>query len=567
MARRSLFDSFLVGKKRISSRIKYKQAVLRGQLALLLFAVCLFYIIVDSINGLFLFVPYYFIGTIIATLVIYLNRIKKYTLASTILLLVANILIFIIAVPDNPDSGVFFFFMATSVAALVLFYHDSLNIGLLFVGFSILLGLIAYFNDFDFLVREGQTESLMNINFIVNFILGILSSVLVVLFIIKRNIESEASLMANKDQLEHLTKELESSKNRFSLALEGTKAGIYEYDINKDRVYVSARWKHLLGLGDDDLKPDLQFFLNLIHPEDKNRVAGIIEKAFAKGTSYQYEVRLMRKGHGYTWFFDSGITSVKKGKSTAAVGSIIDINDRKLAEESLKEKNIELQKANDELDSFVYSASHDMRAPLSTLLGLINIAKLSTNPKDYTQYFDMMTSRIHDMEGFIREVTDYSRNARLKVEYRNVDLKEMIKNLSSSFKFLADESDVSINLHFEDCRKIKTDITRLNVVLNNLISNAIKYHDPRKDNRFVKVSGKANDKSCYITIEDNGLGIVEEYQDKIFDMFYRASENSNGSGLGLYIVKETLEKINGRISFESKPMAGSKFVVELPIGN
>ena len=228
---------------------------------------------------------------------------------------------------------------------------------------------------------------------------------------------------------------------------------------------------------------------------------------------------------------------------------------------------MELEKANAELDRFVYSASHDMRAPLSTLLGLLELARLNKNdPKEISRYFEMMTDRIHTMEGFIREITDYSRNARLEIKTETVNIKSVIDEVIHSFELLANEAGVEFDVKVDQNPDlhISTDTGRLKVVLNNLIANAIKYHDPLKSKRFVKIQATAPNSLCAINITDNGSGIEQEYHDKIFDMFFRASEKSNGSGLGLYIVKQTVEKLGGTITLESKVHIGTKITVDIP---
>jgi signal transduction histidine kinase len=102
------------------------------------------------------------------------------------------------------------------------------------------------------------------------------------------------------------------------------------------------------------------------------------------------------------------------------------------------------------------------------------------------------------------------------------------------------------------------------VIMSNLISNAIRYHDNRKDTQYIRLHAEIKDKAFYLTIEDNGQGIAVEYHNRIFDMFYRANEHSKGSGLGLYIVKEALIKLSGTIHLESAPGVGSTFIVMVP---
>jgi signal transduction histidine kinase len=113
---------------------------------------------------------------------------------------------------------------------------------------------------------------------------------------------------------------------------------------------------------------------------------------------------------------------------------------------------------------------------------------------------------------------------------------------------------------------VLSDKVRLKIILNNLLSNALKYHDPEKNDSVVSIQANHSNELLHILVEDNGLGIDSDQLPKIFDMFYRASVNSTGSGLGLYIARETIKKLNGKITAESTPGVGTRFILEIPIG-
>ena len=303
--------------------------------------------------------------------------------------------------------------------------------------------------------------------------------------------------------------------------------------------------------------------MGLVHPTDAERTSGSINAAMQGGGGYQNELRLKRKDGKYRWFQDSGIIQLEDGAPVLAVGSIIDIHARKLAEKELSEKNKELEKTNEELDRFVYSASHDMRAPLSTLLGLVQLAEQNQDPKEYAKFFALMKRRIFTMEGFINEETDYSRNARLDIEQEEVNLSGLIEELVDTFQILAEEADIQVEVMVDPDLTIKTDPNRLKVVLNNLVSNAIKYIDHSKVKREVQIEARKTEFNLEIQIRDNGSGIDPKYIDKIFDMFFRASDQSDGSGLGLYIVKETVDRLGGIITCDSSK-EGTTFTLRLP---
>lgn len=233
-------------------------------------------------------------------------------------------------------------------------------------------------------------------------------------------------------------------------------------------------------------------------------------------------------------------------------------------EEALIKKNEELEKANKELDRFVYSASHDMRAPLSSLLGLMEIVRLSNKDADLNEYFGLMKKRILTMEGFIKEITNYSRNTRTEVEIEDIKLIDLVNEVITSIEFLAHDAAIERRIDVPSDLIIKSDENRLKVILSNLISNSIKYHNSSKPDKWFSVNAKEEGSQFIIEVSDNGIGIAEQYQQKIYDMFFRATEGSEGSGLGLYIVWETVQKLGGTIACTSELGVGSTFTLALP---
>lgn len=235
------------------------------------------------------------------------------------------------------------------------------------------------------------------------------------------------------------------------------------------------------------------------------------------------------------------------------------------SEKSMRQNNRELMKVNAELDRFVYSASHDLRAPLSSLLGLISIAERTKSEEELQQYLKMMKNRIGSMEQFIKEIIDFSRNARMELQIEPVNILKMVREIIENLRFLDGASQMTFQLEIDTTLSAKTDPVRLKMVLSNLLSNAIRYRDRMKKQQMVVISAEEDDETVRILVHDNGVGIEPEHQKRIFEMFYRGSEHSEGSGLGLYIVQETLTKISGKITVESTKGEGSTFNVSLPL--
>ena len=241
----------------------------------------------------------------------------------------------------------------------------------------------------------------------------------------------------------------------------------------------------------------------------------------------------------------------------------LDINYK--TEKDLLMNNQLLSKANRELDRFVYSASHDLRAPLSSLLGLIEISQRTSDAEEIKHCLSLMKVRVTDLDSFIKDIIDYSRNTRQDIYQSTFNLLELAKEVVDGLKFGSGMEEIFIKFEIDPELKIITDRSRLKVVLNNIMGNALKYSDPLKEEQLISIAANVDGNVLKILIEDNGIGIGAEHQPKIFDMFYRASEKSRGSGLGLYIVKETLDKLNGKIEVRSALGQGSAFRLEIPL--
>lgn len=230
----------------------------------------------------------------------------------------------------------------------------------------------------------------------------------------------------------------------------------------------------------------------------------------------------------------------------------------------LLERNEQLKKTNSELDRFVYSTSHDLRAPLTSLMGLINITSNTTKPDELQHYLQMMKDRVHSLDKFIKDITDYSRNNRLEITHEKVKLTELAEEVWESLKFAPEAFKIEFETDIAGDIVVESDKNRLKVIISNLVSNAIRYHDARKARQFIRLSAELRENVFYLKVQDNGQGIAAEYHSRIFEMFYRANEQSKGSGLGLYIVKEALMKLSGTIQLDSSPGIGSTFTVRLP---
>lgn len=270
-----------------------------------------------------------------------------------------------------------------------------------------------------------------------------------------------------------------------------------------------------------------------------------------------------RKDGTIFWGLSSFSKSERDGK-THYDGAIRDISDLKATEMILQEKNEALQKTNAELDRFVYSASHDLRAPLASSLGLINISRISKNEQEKHTYLDMMEASLNKMDKTIQDITDYQRNARLKIETEKIDFESMIDDIRQRLKYLKGIDEVQINTKVKGNMEFSSDKIRLYVILVNLISNAIKFMKFDIPFPYVNIEVHITQKEARILVEDNGIGIDSVHLDQVFGMFFQAARESTGSGLGLYIVRESINKLNGTVKVRSLVNQGTTFEVTLP---
>jgi signal transduction histidine kinase len=197
--------------------------------------------------------------------------------------------------------------------------------------------------------------------------------------------------------------------------------------------------------------------------------------------------------------------------------------------------------------------------------GLVALGKISSDEEEMKKCFTLIGERIKAQEFFINEIIDIYRNNRVELKLEKIQLKKLTEEIVEETSFTPGVDDIRFKIEINDNLEFVSDKIRLKSLMFNLIGNAIKYHDPQKSNKFIKVSATRSGEFVLINIEDNGKGIGEEHLPKIFNMFYRASTDSKGSGLGLYIVKEAVAKLKGTITAESELGKGTKFTLRFSI--
>ncbi|RZJ20171.1 MAG: HAMP domain-containing histidine kinase [Acinetobacter sp.] len=289
-----------------------------------------------------------------------------------------------------------------------------------------------------------------------------------------------------------------------------------------------------------------------------NEVLTVLETGFSKTLS-----NLARKIEGLLNWVNGLVTIVIVGSLSAYLMLVI----AKLykSKAALKESYDKVFDLNLELDTFVYSLSHDLRAPLTSLQGLVKFSSLETDITSIKENMLLMDKLLDKQDVFIRDVISLLQRRNLSPQPKKMNLKMLIEDAFSLNNNNADNKEVRTELQIpDDLEEIYSDIVFVKIIINNLISNAFKYSDSTKEYKFIKVKVNSASDNIVIKIEDNGIGISEEYHQKVFDMFYILDSRKRGTGLGLYIIKQSVDKLGGNITLDSILGAGSKFTITLP---
>lgn len=318
--------------------------------------------------------------------------------------------------------------------------------------------------------------------------------------------------------------------------------------------YITPSVKGLLGVKPEEVLGKSLF--DFIDPSKETSLREFVEYNNDSLKDKLTEVCLKAEG-GETVFFDVTISNLlDHNKIDGLVINLHDITARKLAEEKL-------QKANNELDQFIYKTSHDLRAPLLSALGLVELAERDPE-KDRHDYLRMIKMSLSKLDNFIEDINSFYRNEKLAVRNERINFDEIVQNELNQLTNFYNADHVTVNYNLNRISDLYSDSVRIRTILTNVISNALKYSDKGKEESFININIQVTPDECLIKVEDNGIGIRQQYMGNIFDIFYRADENAKGSGLGLYIVKDTIDKLGGHVQVFSEYGKGTTFTISVP---
>ncbi|HEX2751698.1 MAG TPA: ATP-binding protein [Alphaproteobacteria bacterium] len=363
----------------------------------------------------------------------------------------------------------------------------------------------------------------------------------------------------------------------FRLAIEGSSDGIFEWNLAKDTAFYSRQFWGMLGYEPGKFPSTMQSFKDLIHPEDKERVQGHMDR-YLSGEIPDYLIifRMKHKSGRWVWVNARGKALYdESGKPYRLVGAHTDISHIKAYEEKLQKAKESAEKANRAKTDFLAHMSHEIRTPLTAISGIAEIFEShQVNLDDkQRQLVKTLNSSTQSLKELISDILDFSKieSGELEMEEKSFGLQNLFEQVVSIVSVKAQEKGIDFRFDYEDVRKQKClgDRARLRQVLINLIGNAIKFTDKGEVEVTALRTLQNNNAFLRIDVRDTGIGIDPQNFEMIFERFKQAdssvSRKYGGTGLGLPISLRLARLMGGNIAVESTPGKGSTFTLVIPL--
>jgi PAS domain S-box-containing protein len=360
------------------------------------------------------------------------------------------------------------------------------------------------------------------------------------------------------------------SKQRFDIVKDVSQVGFWFCDLPFDKLIWDNRTKEHFWIAPES-EVTIGLFYERLHPDDRERTRRSIDESITNHTRYDIEYRTVSPVDGREkWiraigqgFYDD------KGQSIRFDGVTLDITENKQARENLErtvaERTEKLRETLGELESYSYSIVHDMRAPLRSMQGFANLLSTEFSDKltaDGAMYLQRISNSADRMDRLIRDVLSFSRVARSDLKLEPVDTHKLVLDILETYSNLRT---------YKDCIRIDGTLPKvlgneagLTQCFSNLIGNAVKFVAPGK-RPSIHIWAELNGETARIFVEDKGIGIPEIAHARMFQLFQRANIDYDGTGIGLAIVKKSVERMGGAVGFKSQPEEGSTFWLELKL--
>ena len=296
---------------------------------------------------------------------------------------------------------------------------------------------------------------------------------------------------------------------------------------------------------------------------DEEERSYLMDKLAATGLILEHPVLCKRKD-GTNFWGSLTARKVKRKNQYFYEGRIHDISDQvKVAGQMTVLKN-SMERLNGELDRFIYSASHDIRSPIASIQGLINILVLELKDENSKKLTELMTVSINRLKRYVDDLTIFAKNSKTEIKDTQINFRKLVPEILKRFEPPNGSGNIEVSTQFVGDYSFFSDLFRVRLVLHNVIKNTFEFSDKSKSHQVISIQITTHPDKAVIEIFDNGIGIGASHLNSVFDMFYRASSFSKGSGMGLYVAREAIIKMGGTISLDSEYGVGTSVKIDLP---
>jgi PAS domain S-box-containing protein len=352
---------------------------------------------------------------------------------------------------------------------------------------------------------------------------------------------------------------------KFASLVESSTELIAMSGVGGNLIYLNKAGYEMVGLEKKEVK--VRKISELYDEDSLDRLLNEVIPSVVHKGNWQGEFRFLNQATGKSfpvYLFSYVINDPVTHEPIALALIAHDITRQKESEFKLRKSEEHLQAALNELNTFIYRASHDLKGPLSSIIGLTGVAQQEVKDEASLHYLSMIRESTDKLSSTLTGLIETMRVRENNVEAVRVDLRQLIKEILARFAYVPGVERVEMRVEVDVHKEFYSLKTILGSILQNLVENAIKYHNYAEGTPFISIQVKDEREGIAIVVEDNGSGMTKEVKEKIFEMYFRGSEDSKGSGLGLYIVKTGIKRLNGTIEVESEDGRGSRFSIYLP---
>lgn len=476
---------------------------------------------------------------------LYLHYKEQYKWVTSIAIIIINFLIFIHDAYYGVQAGVSFFYFPLIFSIFSTITFKSRNYFYFHLAFTIICWLIVEITGHSLLFQSNFPSETLHKVHIFCMVLALVATLCFVYFIFAQ-IRNNA-IAQERERL----KAIVDNNNQFIILLNSERK--IELFNKKTYDYFKTEYNKVLEHGKD--------YLGYIPSSNFIEFEDGFKKALT-GQVIQKDTQL-QSGDSFKWATLSFVPIFDKDEAVMSVViSMLDISERKDSEKNLQETNDKLNKVNRELDHFIYRSSHDMRAPLSSIIGLVELIQTEDDEEERKEYVSLIGQSVSKLDQLLIDIAQYAKNKNMDIRSQPIHFTSLVEDLINGIKFTKKAQSIHFQTSIQQKDIFYGDEERIRSIIGNLLSNAVRY-SKELPSSFVSITINVTDR-VQIYIRDNGIGIEKEYQSKVFDMFFKVSNLSSGSGLGLYIIKETVKTLGGYIDVQSIEDIGTSFMVELP---